>query len=170
MMRPLTTISPRQTRVAALLGAIALSALMAAPSFARPGNGNGQGNRPASTPQATSAPQTAQPTPTTNLLTDQQRQTLIGIILGTHSNSTLIDPALRAEILANRASLPPGIQRRLVRGRGLPPGIAKRFNLPTTVPPAVNLPPNCQVVVVGSNVVVLDPVTSLIVDVLLNVL
>ncbi|HEY9735721.1 MAG TPA: hypothetical protein V6D06_05540 [Trichocoleus sp.] len=170
MTKPMMAISSKQLRATALLSAIALSALMAAPTFARPGNGNGQGNRPASTPQATSAPQTAQPTPTASQLTDQQRQALISMILGTSSNSTLIDPALRAEILANRASLPPGIQRRLVRGRGLPPGIAKRFNLPSTVPPAVNLPPNCQIVVVGSNVVVLDPVTSLIVDVLLNVL
>ena len=92
------------------------------------------------------------------------------MIKGTGSNSSLIPAPLRSDILANLSSLPPGIQQRLLRGRSLPNGIAKKFNLPASVPPAVNLPANYQVVVVGSNVVVIDSVTSVIIDVLTNVL
>ncbi|HEY9880355.1 MAG TPA: hypothetical protein V6D29_18000 [Leptolyngbyaceae cyanobacterium] len=149
------------------------------------GQGNGRGNRPSnttsstptttpSTPTTSTTPSTPTSTPTTTptqiTLTPQQRQQLIDIIKGTGSNSSLISEQLRSEILANLSSLPPGIQQRLLRGRGLPPGIAKKFTLPASVLAAVNLPSNYQVFAIGSNVVVFDPATSSIVDVLTNVL
>lgn len=153
-----------------------------APTNAQTGRGNGQsngrGNRPTSTtpstPTTSTAPSTPTSTPTTTptqiTLTPQQRQQLIDIIKGTGSNSGLISEQLRSEILANLSSLPPGIQQRLLRGRGLPPGIAKKFTLPASVLAAVNLPSNYQVFAIGSNVVVFDLATSSIVDVLTNVL
>lgn len=154
-----------------------------APSQTQQGNGrgNGRGNRPTttsttpSTPTTTTAPSTpttttTPATPTQPTLTPQQRQQIIDMIKGTGTNSSLIPAPLRSEILANLSSLPPGIQQRLLRGRGLPNGIAKKFPLPASVPPAVNLPANYQVIVIGSNVVVFNTTTSLIVDVLINVL
>jgi hypothetical protein len=65
------------------------------------------------------------------------------------------------------APLPPGIAKNLVRGKRLPPGIAKQY-LPRSLFPAY--PPQYEYIVVGRDVLLVDPATAIIVDVLRNLL
>ena len=71
--------------------------------------------------------------------------------------------------LANAQALPPGIARKVARGGSLPPGIAKRY-LPNEL--AIQLPPRpgYQWIVVGRDVLLIAAATSLIVDILDDVL
>lgn len=85
-------------------------------------------------------------------------------------NNDIIDTQTRRDIQSQIDSLPPGMQRRLARGRELPPGIAKKVDLPAHVNEYVGLDDNVRIVVVGRDAVVVDPVTELIVDVLRQVL
>ena len=65
--------------------------------------------------------------------------------------------------------LPPGIAKKIARGGSLPPGIAKRYlpaDLATQLPPR----PGQQWLVVGTDVVLIDIATSVIVDVLRDIL
>jgi Ni/Co efflux regulator RcnB len=64
-------------------------------------------------------------------------------------------------------SLPPGIQRNLERGKPLPPGIAKRFDGQL----ASQLPryPGYEWERVGDDVVLIEAVTRIVVDVLVDV-
>ncbi|MDB5366562.1 MAG: hypothetical protein JWM77_2489 [Rhodospirillales bacterium] len=67
-----------------------------------------------------------------------------------------------------REDLPPGIAKKLARGRRLPPGIAGR-----ELPPELHdriVVGRYQPVLVGRDVVLLDPATSLVVDILRNAL
>jgi hypothetical protein len=63
--------------------------------------------------------------------------------------------------------LPPGIQRNLERGKPLPPGIAKRFDGQL----AAQLPryPGYEWERVGNDVVLIEAVTRIVVDVLVDV-
>jgi hypothetical protein len=62
-------------------------------------------------------------------------------------------------------SLSSGIQKQLLRGKGLPPGIAKKLvPLPKQVNTYINLPTNYDLVVVGSNVVLIDQVNTVVMD------
>ena len=97
-----------------------------------------------------------------------QRSRLETLLQGT--DDSIIDIYTRREIQEQIDSLPPGIQRRLARGRALPPDIAKKVDLPTRVNEYVGLEEDIQVVVVGRDAVVLDPVTGVIVDVLRQIL
>jgi hypothetical protein len=103
-------------------------------------------------------------------LTSLQRTQIVEIIRGTSTSSYLINDSLRQQIFTQVSSLPPGIQKNLARGKGLPPGIAKKVLLPTTVVNYVNLPANTNIVVVGSNVVVIDPIKNIILDIISNIL
>lgn len=109
---------------------------------------------------------------TTRLITfsSSQRTTLISILQGTSTRSELIDRATRLQINSQLSSLPPGIRKQLLRGKGLPPGIAKKVVLPRTVCSYLNLPAQYDVLVVGQNVVLYNSVTRVISDVLINVL
>ena len=64
--------------------------------------------------------------------------------------------------------LPPGIQRQLERGKPLPPGIAKRFDGPI----ANQLPryPGYEWERVGTDVVLIEAATRVVVDVLVDAL
>ncbi|WP_442908813.1 anti-virulence regulator CigR family protein [Halomonas sp. 5021] len=64
--------------------------------------------------------------------------------------------------------LPPGIERNLARGKPLPPGIAKRFDGPI----ANELPryPGYEWQRVGSDVVLIDAATRVVVDILVDAL
>lgn len=103
-------------------------------------------------------------------LTSLQRTQIIEIIRGTSTSSYLINDGLRQQIFTQVSSLPPGIQKNLARGKGLPPGIAKKVLLPTSVVTYVNLPANTNIIVVGSNVVVIDPIKNIILDIISNIL
>ncbi|WP_193091389.1 anti-virulence regulator CigR family protein [Halomonas colorata] len=65
-------------------------------------------------------------------------------------------------------SLPPGIQRQIERGKPLPPGIAKRFDRPL----AAQLPsyPGYEWEYVGSDVVLIEAATRVVVDILVDAL
>ena len=64
--------------------------------------------------------------------------------------------------------LPPGIRKRLQRGKPLPPGIAKRA-APPGVQAAANLPEGFEVIEVGLDVLLVEIATSVIHDVLMDV-
>lgn len=65
-------------------------------------------------------------------------------------------------------ALPPGIRKRLERGKPLPPGIAKRA-APPGLRAAVPLPEGYEIVEVGLDVLLVEVATSLIHDVLMDV-
>lgn len=106
----------------------------------------------------------------TSPLTTAQRTAITSLFQETNDDYTIISRELRQDIRAQFNSLPPGIQRRLAQGRGLPPGIAKKIYLPTQVNRRIDLDDNVRIVVIDRNVVVVDPVTELVVDILRNVL
>ncbi len=99
-----------------------------------------------------------------------QRSQLISVIRGTGREAYLLTEGQRLEIVRQYAALPPGIRKNLARGKGLPPGIAKKFILPTAVNTYLGIPANHNIIVVGRNVILLDPVSDRILDVLLDVL
>jgi len=103
-------------------------------------------------------------------LTALQRTQILEIIRGTSTFSYLINDGLRQQIFTQVSSLPPGIQKNLARGKGLPPGIAKKVLLPATVINYVSLPANTNIIVVGSNVIVVDPIKNIILDIISNIL
>ena len=127
-------------------------------------------------PAQTSVPTTTTTTTTTSTsvqlisLTTLQSNQIVDIIRGTGTHSYLINTGLRQQIFTQVSSLPPGIKKNLARGKGLPPGIAKKVLLPATVVNHVSLPANTNIIVVGSNVVVFDPIKNIILDIILNIL
>jgi hypothetical protein len=64
-------------------------------------------------------------------------------------------------------NLPPGIRKRLARGKGLPPGIAKRY-LPADL--EGRLPPRAGVErrVIGSDVVLVAIATNIVLDIIFD--
>jgi len=99
-----------------------------------------------------------------------QKDQLITVIRGTGSEAYLLTEAQRLEITRQYASLPPGIRKNLARGKGLPPGIAKKLVLPTTVNTYLGIPTDRNIIVLGRNIVLLDPVSDRILDILFDVL
>lgn len=65
--------------------------------------------------------------------------------------------------------LPPGIAKNLARGKPLPPGIAKRF-LPGDLNAALPAHSGYERVIIGSDVLLVDLTTRVIVDILRGVL
>lgn len=98
--------------------------------------------------------------------TTSQRTVLVDLMRGTCSSCNyLVSNSLRTQIVNQGRSLPPGIQKQLLRGKGLPPGIAKKLvPLPKQVNTYINLPTYYDLVVVGSNVVLVDQVNTVVVD------
>lgn len=98
--------------------------------------------------------------------TTSQRTVLVDLMRGTCSSCNyLVSNSLRTQIVNQGRSLPPGIQKQLLRGKGLPPGIAKKLvPLPKQVNTYINLPTYYDLVVVGSNVVLIDQVNTVVVD------
>ncbi len=91
--------------------------------------------------------------------------------------SITLSPELRVQIKAfystlgatSTEALPPGIRRRLARGKALPPGIAKRA-VPADLRSRVQLPTGYEIVEVGLNVVLVEIATSIVRDILTDVL
>lgn len=65
-------------------------------------------------------------------------------------------------------ALPPGIRKRLARGKPLPPGIAKRF-LPGDLRSRLEIPRGYQVIEVGRDVLMVEVATNIVHDVLMDV-
>lgn len=69
--------------------------------------------------------------------------------------------------LAKKDRLPPGLERQLVRRGSLPPGLQKRIQpcpeeLERRLPPP---PPDCQHVLIGGHIVLLNRQTNIVVDI-----
>ena len=102
--------------------------------------------------------------------TTSQRATLVSLLRGDCDCNYLLSDSIRTEISGLR-SLPPGIQKQLLRGKGLPPGIAKKFvRLPKPVNTYVKLPTQYDLLMIGSDLVLVDQVRSVVVDIISNVL
>ena len=65
-------------------------------------------------------------------------------------------------------ALPPGIRRRLEKGKPLPPGIAKRVAPPELVS-RVDIPGGYELVEVGLDVLLVEVATGVIHDVLMDI-
>lgn len=100
-----------------------------------------------------------------NSFSTNQRTVLVDLLRGNCSCNNLLTSATRTQITNQSRSLPPGIQKQLLRGKGLPPGIAKKLvPLPKQVNTYLNLPTNYDLVVLGSNVLLVDQVKQVVVD------
>lgn len=95
-----------------------------------------------------------------------QQANLIDILRGRNQPDFVLSPEIRIEINNQVNSLPPGIQKRLARGKGLPPGIAKQVELPRTLNRHLEMSPDVKIIVIGSSVAVIDPLDNLILDIL----
>ena len=103
--------------------------------------------------------------------TTSQRTVLINLLRGNCDCNYLVSNSLRTQIVNQGRSLPPGIQKQLLRGKGLPPGIAKKLvPLPKQVNTYLNLPTYYDLVVVGSNVLLVNQVNYVVVDYISNIL
>jgi hypothetical protein len=102
--------------------------------------------------------------------TNNQRTVLANLLRGTCDCNYLVNNALRTQITRQARSLPPGIHKQLLRGKGLPPGIVQKLvRLPKQVNTYVNLPTIYDLGVIGSNVVLINQVNYRVVDVISNV-
>ncbi|MBL1175258.1 hypothetical protein [Pantanalinema sp. GBBB05] len=103
--------------------------------------------------------------------TSSQRTVLADLLRGNCNCNYLLTNTFRTQVKGQLRSLPPGIQKQLMRGKGLPPGIAKKLLvLPKQVNTYINLPTQYELAVVGSNVVLLDQARLTVVDLITNIL
>jgi hypothetical protein len=70
--------------------------------------------------------------------------------------------------IGNVEALPPGIRKRLARGKPLPPGIAKKV-APAGLRSGLRLPHGYQVFEVGLDVLLVEVATSIVHDILMDV-
>ena len=66
-------------------------------------------------------------------------------------------------------ALPPGIRKRLARGKELPPGIAKQV-VPTGLRSRIELPAGFEIVEVGLDILLVEIATDIVHDVLMDVI
>lgn len=93
----------------------------------------------------------------------------------TASASITLTRDMRASILdwyslhpvGNVEALPPGIRKRLARGKPLPPGIAKQV-APAGLRSRVRLPDGYQIIEVGLDVLLVEVATSVVHDILMD--
>lgn len=142
----------------ALLGVSLLSSLCITAAEAKPSKGK-KGEQSTMVQPTTSSTQT-----TTISFSSEQRTQLTALLSGRVVRNDVLNVSTRNLIGSQISSLPPGIQKRLARGKGLPPGIAKKVILPRTVNTYLNIPAEYELVVIGSNVVLCDSVTKIVVD------
>jgi len=136
-----------------------LIVLLAAVAFASPslaqgngmGNGNGGGhNKDASQGTGTG---TGAITATVSLITAYERSTILGYVQNHQASFSGMQP------------LPPGIAKKVARGGSLPPGIAKRY-FPGDLLGQLPARPGQQWMFMGTDVLLLNAATQLILDVL----
>jgi len=113
------------------------------------GKGNGQGHAKAAGQQA----QTSGQITLSATITTAERQTIIGYFQQHPASYAGVKP------------LPPGIAKKVARGGTMPPGIAKRYfpgELIALLPPR----PGEQWLIVGTDVLLIQATTNLILDIL----
>lgn len=113
------------------------------------GNGNGGGHNKDAT-QGTGA---GAVTATVSLITAYERSTILGYVQNHQASFSGMQP------------LPPGIAKKVARGGSLPPGIAKRY-FPGDLLGQLPARPGQQWMFMGTDVVLLNTATQLILDVL----
>lgn len=124
-------------------------------------------NGPVRTVQQTQNGQTVQVVSFTN----SQRTVLTNLLQGNCDCNYLLTNTFRTQVNSQVRSLPPGIQKQLLRGKGLPPGIAKKLLvLPKQVNTYINVPAQYELAVIGSNVVLLNQARTIVVDLITNIL
>jgi len=69
--------------------------------------------------------------------------------------------------VGNVEALPPGIRKRLARGKPLPPGIAKKV-APAGLRSRIRLPDGYEIVEVGLDVLLVEVATSIVHDILMD--
>ncbi len=99
-------------------------------------------------------------------LNQVQKTNLINLLRGRDNNNYLLNPGVRIEINNQINSLPPGIQKRLAKGKPLPYGIAKKVILPQEVNSYLKLSQDYRIIVLGSSVIVLNSADNIILDIL----
>lgn len=103
---------------------------------------------------------------------DDERQSSAGADLGraviSAAERALIQDYYQQHPVSSVDDLPPGIRKKLARGKPLPPGIAKKFpgELSGRMPPR----PGYGYRVVGADVLLVEVATGVIVDLLKDVL
>ena len=132
--------------------------------------GDAEAKKPKPDKKNTTVPVTIINTSSTPVFTSYQRTQVIEIIRGTGSKRTVISDGLRREILLQNNSLPPGIRKNLAKGKKLPPGIAKKVKLPVVVLNNLNISNNYNLIVVGSDLLLVDPVRDLVLDIIQNII
>lgn len=70
--------------------------------------------------------------------------------------------------VSSAEALPPGIRRRLERGKALPPGIAKKV-APPELRADVSIPDGFEIVEVGLDVLLVEVATNIVHDVLMDI-
>jgi hypothetical protein len=134
--------------------AFAVSLALAGPAMGQ-GNGNGNGHKGKS--QNQTGAQLSGAALTVSLITSFERSTILGYIQNHQANPP--------PEFAGMKPLPPGIAKKLARGGSLPPGIAKRYfpsDLMGQLPPR----PGQQWLVMGTDILLIDVATQLVLDVL----
>jgi hypothetical protein len=112
-------------------------------------------------------------TPTSAFAQDKSRKGNDPVL--TASASITLTKDMQAEIhnwyslhpVGNLEALPPGIRKRLARGKPLPPGIAKKV-APAGLRSRIRLPDGYQIVEVGLDVLLVEVATSIVHDILLD--
>lgn len=116
------------------------------------------------------AVRTVQQTQFLNFTTDQ-RTVLVDLLRGKCACNYLLTDAIRTQIMGQARSLPPGIQKQLLRGKGLPPGWAKKLvYLPKQVNTYLKVPSQYDLVVLGANLLLLNQTRTTVIDFIPNVL
>ena len=96
--------------------------------------------------------------------------------IGEATASIVLTKDMRVEIRSwydqhpsgNAEALPPGIRKRLTRGKPLPPGIAKKV-APSGLRSRIRLPDGYQLLEVGLDMILVDAATSIVHDILEDV-
>jgi len=140
----------RRHALIVVLAAVAL----ASPALAQGnGNGNGNGNGTSHGKNVTQGTGTGAITASVSLITAYERSTILGYVQNHQSSFSGMQP------------LPPGIAKKVARGGSLQPGIAKRY-FPGDLLGQLPARPGQQWMFMGTDVVLLNTATQLILDVL----
>jgi hypothetical protein len=102
-------------------------------------------------------------------LNQVQKINLINLLRGRNSDDFILNNGIEIEIEHQINSLPPGIQKRLAKGKPLPYGIAKKVILPREVNDYLHLSQDYRIVVLGSSVIVFSSSDNIILDIFENI-
>ncbi|MEY2833050.1 MAG: hypothetical protein RLZZ574_2309, partial [Cyanobacteriota bacterium] len=94
---------------------------------------------------------------------------LINLLRGRNRDNYILNNGIKIEIDHQINSLPPGIQKRLAKGKPLPYGIVKKVILPREVNDYLHLSQDYRIVVLGSSVIVFSSSDNIILDIFSNI-